>query len=158
MIPIIIGTIASSGAGGAYFTYNLYTTCSEVTPITLYSDSAALIVGTTLYYDSALTSPYDQNVVAGSGTVYRFSGSIGQITSIYLCYTAYTAYTDCTQESDFSPSILYVELGEYFVVGRMISTDAEGITPVASVELVIEGYAISTDESGIITSTNICGT
>jgi len=156
MIPIITGVIASSIGGGVYFTYNLYTDCANTEPITLYSDSAALIVGTYLYSDSALTIPYDSGaaVIGSGGPVYRLQG--GQITETYACFSENIAYSDCTQTTQLGT--VFVEDNDYTNTGKRVSTNPEGTNLYSSQFFEIAGYELSTDGNGEINNVQICGT
>lgn len=150
--------LKAKAAGVTAFAYDLFTDCSLFTPVTLYSSSASLIIGSVLYVDAGLTTPYDADdvVVSGTSLVYYMPGFNGAITDVYICFSSYTAYTDCTELTELGTA--YVEGGAYTVVGTLVTTDAEGTSPWASQNFVIGGYQISTDANGLISGAAICGT
>ena len=141
--------------GPTAFVYNLYKDCAGTEPVTLYSASAALIIGTNLYTDSGLTNAYDASIaVVGSGVVYRLNSN--QIAEIYPCFSDYMAYFDCTQTSEVGT--VYVEGGAYTTPGSRVSTNPEGTSPFSNQTFVIDGYTIITDASGYIDNVTSCGT
>lgn len=149
--------LKGKAAGFTVFEYSLFTDCTLSTPVTLYSSSPSLIIGSVLYVDAALTTPYDADDVAvnDSGVVYYMPGFNGAITDVWMCFSSYIAYTDCTMMTELGT--VYIEGGEYTTTGALVTTEAEGITPFANQFFIVNGYQLTTNDAGTITSSILCG-
>lgn len=87
--------------------YSGYTDCSELTEYTLYVNfDTLLVIGNTLYTDSALTEPLVSGEFVYEGSRY-ITSSTGEIIDVILCAPPYnfTAYTDCDL---LSPITIYL--------------------------------------------------
>jgi len=153
MIPIVLGTIASSIQRvmvPPYSSYIVTTDCSGGSPYTVYTEfQIPLILGTLVYADLELTLPkIEVSFVYNNATLTTdISGYI--VTSI-TCYNQFTVTADC---SGNTPTVVYTVYNTTPTIGTFLYVDSALTVPWANISLfVYGGNRYSTNGSGFVTS------
>jgi hypothetical protein len=165
MIKIGIGSryfTAASAARSPVYAFLDYTNCSTSTAIggIYYSNTPTLALGTVLYTDSQLTEPYQEaNSILKEPSldngVNITTDSLGVIYAFSRCYSEHTLYVSCGNAD--GGANYYTRYNDVLANGTVLYTDSDLITPIAGVNLSLDGVIYSTDSNGVI-SVGYCNT